>query len=335
MDSESKKAVFILGAGSSVPFRVPTLLGIFKDKEARSQLDRDKFLHQTLSQFFWAPRGHDLDTSDLSLSVEEILTLIRDYEKQAYGTPRLPIDIDRFRRALYVLIKKAVYDHKNTRGRHLNTIIDFARHNYEKVTWASFNWDCIFEASYYYSSCDNPLYGRNNPTLVIELEDWKKAYSTHTFLKLHGAINWWYDNDHLIYLPFGKKPELNNRWSAYEQGKTSGQPVILEPSYYKYQDAIYKLLFPQWEHFVRSLLEADLVVILGYSLPEADFEARRALTIGFQSNERARFIVVDSQSWVCDRYYRLFGRTRLTCVPKRLEDISPHFHEIVYGSAAT
>ena len=264
------------------------------------------------------PRGRTVETSHLSLSVEEILTIVRDYEYQAYNAPPLlGAEAERFKRSLYVLIKKAVYDHKSSRGKFLNPIIQFARQNFEHVTWASFNWDCIFEASYYYSSGDHPYY-RSNPQLIVNLRNWRNTSSRHVFLKLHGGINWWYDNDALPYLPFGTQPSLDNRWRDYEENLATGKPVILEPSYYKYEDPIYEHLKPQWQYFVDALLNADVVVVLGYSLPEADLEARRALSIGFQSNQRARFFVINHAQWACERYERIFGTDRALCIQKNI-----------------
>lgn len=83
------KAVIILGAGASAPFGAPTLLRVFQDGAARRHLENDDFLYTKLQELFWTPRGHNLRTSHLCLSVEEILTLVRDYEKQAYNAPSL------------------------------------------------------------------------------------------------------------------------------------------------------------------------------------------------------------------------------------------------------
>lgn len=324
-----KNVVVILGAGASAPFGVPTLLRVFKDPFARLHLKKHPWLHQQMQELFWTPRGHRLDTSDLGLSVEEVLTIVRDYENQAYGVPPiLPDQTEKFKRSLYVLIKKAIYDFKNSSGKYLNPLIQFMRENAGFVTWATFNWDCIFEASFYYSSGDKP-YNRTNPRVVVDLQNWINTSGKHLFLKLHGGVNWWYENDTLKYLTFGKQRDLDNRWSQYELGKAQGHPVILEPSYYKYQDPIYEHLREQWDTFVQKLLGADLVVIVGYSLPEADLEARRALTIGFQSNTKGKFIVVDHAKWVCDRYERLFGTERLRTVKKSFEDIHEELPRII------
>jgi len=113
----------ILGAGASAPLEVPTLRNLFKDAQARAHLRRDDFLRTKLEALIWEPRGHTLETSQNSLTVEEVLTLLRDSEKQPYGlTPLLGPDLDRFRRGLYVLIKKATYDAKSSSSRHLNPL---------------------------------------------------------------------------------------------------------------------------------------------------------------------------------------------------------------------
>lgn len=112
------KAVVILGAGASAGFGVPTLRYIFQDRHARAHLAADQFLRRKLVNSIWAPRGVDLDTSHLSLTVEEILTMLRDAENQEYGRPPLipRNQAERFRRSLYVLIKRAVYEDKNLCG---------------------------------------------------------------------------------------------------------------------------------------------------------------------------------------------------------------------------
>ena len=322
--------MFILGAGASAPFGVPTLANVFKDLQARRHLRHDEFLLNKLDEHFWGPRGHNLETSNQTLTVEEILTLVRDFEQWPYEIPALLGDeTERFRKSLYVLIKKVVYDGKHSRGRHLNSVIRFARQNFDHVTWASFNWDCIFEASFYYSSGNIGDYSRHNPKLVVNLLNWRYSGSSHTFLKLHGGINWWYEDGSIHYLPFGNQRDLNERWQAYEENRTTGNPVILEPSYYKYDDPMYELLKPQWNRLVESLLEADLVVIIDYSLPPADPEARRALTVGFQSNTDAKLVVVDISEQVCDRYERLFGASRMLPIRQSIADVSEDLQNII------
>lgn len=138
------KGVVILGAGASADFGVPTLRSVFKDGRARLYLASDNRLQELLDQIFWQPRGHSLETSEQSLTVEEMLTVLRDWE-QEQGLANRPSRemLQDFRRRLYLLIYHAVFEGKSSRGGHLNALIDICRRKLELTTWASFNWDCI------------------------------------------------------------------------------------------------------------------------------------------------------------------------------------------------
>lgn len=71
------------------------------------------------------------------------------------------------------------------------------------------------------------------------------------------------------------------------------------------------------------MVNADRVVVLGYSLPEADTMARTAFTIGFQSGRAdSRWVVVNRDAAVCDRYQRFFGTRRLKALAISLSDFS-------------
>src|SRR5438067_506877 len=144
------KIVVILGAGSSADFGVPTLAGVFKDAHARHYLTRERTgLLRMLRETFWHPRGHDLETSEQSLTIEEMLTALRDWEREPeFPEGKRPAEAESFRKRLYVLIYKAVFEGKSSRMAFLNPLIEICRRRFELATWASFNWDCMFESSF-------------------------------------------------------------------------------------------------------------------------------------------------------------------------------------------
>src|SRR2546421_173017 len=114
-------AVVILGAGASADFGVPTLRGIFKDRHARTFLTARRTFNRRLNEVFWEPRGHPVDTSDQSLTIEEMLTILRDWEKEPTCAAHLDAaTAAALRRNLYVLIQRAVFEGKSTRPQHLN-----------------------------------------------------------------------------------------------------------------------------------------------------------------------------------------------------------------------
>ena len=308
------RAVVILGAGASADFGVPTLASVFKDLRARMYLTNNPPVHARLNEFFWVPRGHTVQTSDKSVTIEDMLTILRDWENEpAVPAASKPAGVTAFRRKLYVLIERAVFQGKSTKGEHLNPLIGAARTNFERTTWASFNWDCIFESSFWYSQPNNGPWSRDNPRLVVPIENWHQGPQRHTFLKLHGGINWWMIDEHLTYVPFTGGGPLAARWTQYDQNPDSPeQPVILEPSFYKYQDAAYQLLAPQWTEFFDRLLDAQAVIVVGYSLPPADSFARSKIVTAFQVNTAARWLVIDPSETTLDRYRQLLGEARVT-----------------------
>lgn len=74
--------VVIMGAGASSDFGIPTLRGVFKETRARLYLKQDAVLRDELETIFWGPRGHTLETSEDSLTVEEMLTLLQDWARE-------------------------------------------------------------------------------------------------------------------------------------------------------------------------------------------------------------------------------------------------------------
>lgn len=305
------RILIILGAGSSADFGVPTLRSIFKNPEAQAYLGKDKELHKWLQKVFWEPRGHSLATSERSVTIEEMLTIMRDWQGEAKEAPNSD-EFHEMRRRLFVLIYQAVYQNKSSDKGHLNGLIDALGRNFSTVTWASFNWDCIFEASYWYNSGPPMMYSRHNPGIVIKLEGWRGGSSRHEYLKLHGSVNWWLVKGKTTYLKWASHGELTEKWREYSEQKTEDEPIILEPSAYKYDHMLFKeILQPQWQHFFERLCQADCVLILGYSLPENDPQARCKILTAFQVNTGCRWAIVDPTNETRQKYERLLGSKKL------------------------
>jgi len=314
-------AVVILGAGSSADFGIPTLATIFADRHVRDYLNNKPTLLRTINDLFWSPRGHSLGTCEQSLNIEQMLTVLKDWEKEITLPPgSKPKDVDSFRRGLYVLIEKAVFEGKSSNGRHLNRLINICDRTFNQTTWASFNWDCIFEASFWYRT---PYglgpYTRDNPKLAIPVENWHSGSTNNLLLKLHGGINWWLVQDKITYFPFTGAGSLTSKWEEFGKNPSIKDiPVILEPSFYKYEDTAYNQLKPQWETFFQNLLKADCVIIVGYSFSEMDTKARAAIMTAFQVNTRLRWLIIDPSENVCELYRRMLGCARVTVLQQTL-----------------
>lgn len=328
------KLVVILGAGASADFGVPTLSQLFKDAYAHMYLHSNQWLAQKLQEIFWSPRGHNLATSDISLTIEEMLTILRDWDSQkAVATGLAASDLEKFKKYIYILIYKALFEGKSSRGRHLNKLIEFAGKNFEQTTWASYNWDCVFESSFWYSSgppnvSGSPFGTRMNPTLAINIANWINGSPKHLYLKLHGSVNWWMINNKLTYLRFSGGGGLSEKWRKYElEENPTDHPVILEPSYYKYTDSVYDHILPQWNVFLEKLVDADYILIIGYSLPSADSEARCKMLTAFQANPKGLWGIIDPTKEVLEKYSRLFGRKRMQVYRNTLVSFNNEFEK--------
>jgi hypothetical protein len=155
--------------------------------------------------------------------------------------------------------------------------------------------------------------------LAISIDNWYGGWPKHLFLKLHGGINWWMINGRLTYVRFASSGDLNRKWNEYSKDPNSAdQPVILEPSAYKYCGDFYKLLSPQWSKFFERLCEADCIVIIGYSLPEGDAQARSKMMTAFNINKRCKWLLIDPSEATCARFIRLLGQKSLTVLRKGL-----------------
>lgn len=320
------RCVVILGAGASADFGVPTLSTMFHDTQVRNYLSTNTWLHEKLQSVFWDIRGHTIESSESTLNIEQMLTILRDASLDDSVPDILDTaDLLRFQRGLYSLIQHAVFVGKDTNSRRLNPLISFCKNRFAQTTWATFNWDCIFEASFYYSQPSFYMSGqtRSNPTTVVDLFGWHHQLPSNYFLKLHGGINWWMIENVLTYLRWSRDGDLAQRWSRYESGLDPlNFPVILEPSYHKFLDPVYQLLQPQWERFASELISAKHIIVIGYSLPEGDTRARSVISSSFQANPHARWLLIDPSESTAERYRHLIGDRQLTWVSKGLAEFN-------------
>jgi hypothetical protein len=127
------RIVVVMGAGSSNDFGVPTLRSVFKDPSALAYLKRDKKLHDWLQHVFWESRGHSCGSSDYSVTVEEMLTILRDWKREKPDAADLQ-EFDDMLRRLYILIYHAVYVSKSSSAEHLNGLIDALNRNFSQIT---------------------------------------------------------------------------------------------------------------------------------------------------------------------------------------------------------
>lgn len=72
--------LIVLGAGASKDCGLPLLGQVFSDTEAQIFLDQKTETLAYLKETFWEARGLSLATADSGLNIEEILTLLYEWE---------------------------------------------------------------------------------------------------------------------------------------------------------------------------------------------------------------------------------------------------------------
>ncbi|MCZ8139152.1 MAG: hypothetical protein O9258_07825 [Fimbriimonadaceae bacterium] len=329
-------AVVVLGAGASVSSGLKSLQSLFDDPDVQGYvqgacIELTSFIRDCIN----VPRGVD-GSFPRDLNLEEILTLISQWrrclseEPARPWVPRLPSKyhdvnlLDTIIRQIHGCVYHAVYVNKSGRnGSHdYNTLIEILDKEFDHITWATFNWDAMFEQAFFYTF----LQGKRLPSIVGDILDYDDAgrlNEKHTLLKLHGSVTWFKESDSSIrYKRFGKtqsRNEVRPAWEAYLDGDgTCGEPLIAEPTFFKHESLLKStFLMEQWRRFESSLLDADKVIIIGYSLPDGDATSKQLLLSVVANACKAQFVVVDPEDVVCVRYERLLGLARVKAFRKK------------------
>jgi hypothetical protein len=142
-------------------------------------------------------------------------------------------------------------------------------------------------------------------------------------LKLHGSLNWY--STHNSRTPT-RRAMLNQkrRLSVTRRRlidpdmrlKTTSRtvytfPVVVPPVTHK-SSVLPDALGPVWELAERRLIEADRVIVFGYSCPALDFESANLLRRANEArNDPPRWTVIDPAGEVVTRYISLLGLAQL------------------------
>jgi hypothetical protein len=268
-----------------------------------------------MERAIWNPRGKTIDTSDESMNIEEVLTLLKQWEQGKCVNPPLNFARNlRIQKQLLGCVYRSVYmDKADNHERFMNQFIRHLDTRFDHVTWGTFNWDAKLEQAFY-REMEHDAAGRL-PKCMPELQDWDGSNDKHLMLKLHGSVSWFErpGAGGVYNLPFGRhRPPLpiNVQWGKYLSGASEDKPLIAEPSFFKHEEINTRpLLRSQWEAFDDAMAVANTVFICGYSLPDGDARAKQSLLTAVARRDDVPWIVVDpdSRGEVRQRYERILG----------------------------
>lgn len=143
----------------------------------------------------------------------------------------------------------------------------------------SFNWDLVLDALLF-DQIGSANYGLDDTS------------SGPVLLKPHGSLNWFGGtfgkriNAERKELLYADADEKTYRFRHFRSpvGKRDYMPLIIPPVFNKsFDEGIYR---ETWKRCVSELSRAKTVTFLGYSLPDADLQARFILRCGFENQHQ-------------------------------------------------
>jgi hypothetical protein len=142
-------------------------------------------------------------------------------------------------------------------------------------------------------------------------------------LKLHGSLNWYPTHtsatpSRLAMLNPARRLSVTRRrtiapdMTLTRKRKVYTLPVVVPPVNHK-SSVMPTPLGRVWTLAERRLIDADEIVVFGYSCPALDFESANLLTRAeMKRTDRAHLSVIDPNGAVAMRYIDLLSPTRLT-----------------------
>lgn len=142
-------------------------------------------------------------------------------------------------------------------------------------------------------------------------------------LKLHGSLNWY--STHTTSTPTRQEMLAQDRLLSVTRRRTIDPdmklktekrskytfPVVVPPVTHK-SSVLPALLGPVWDLAEHRLVEADEIIVLGYSCPTLDFESANLLRRAHEKRSSAPFwTVIDPHGEVATRYISLLGLHQL------------------------
>jgi NAD-dependent SIR2 family protein deacetylase len=334
-------AVILLGAGASASVGAPLMRG-FIDR-ARDFAKLNLFGPDTLNDvsatidFYDSLRSYfriteeDIENVENLLSLAELADLIPNLPFSDSLHPQLANSIRRFVEAVLVkAIRLPAPDSPQWLGLDFGPVhkrlVAALAHYGKKISVITLNYDCVLEYACY--SMGVPFTYDRGRGEGVEI------------LKLHGSINWLSCRQPSC-LEHGKVHVAELRYESITHEPDTGtveplipdcpscstqlRPHIVPPTWAKPLDD--DTLRQAWARAFNQLAAAEALVVIGYSLPDADPKVRELLHVGLSSAKlRQAMVVVGGDKSAADRWANLF---RNSWRNYRLDIRSQNFEQIV------
>ncbi len=372
------KTVYILGAGFSKPAKAPIQSEIIdeilnlrskhfgnKDKLIKGYLDDfEKFLSEEL---YIDKRQFD------SVALEDVFTpidrcIIDGISFRSLDNKKLV----ELREKIYSLIIFAIKEKLQNASSHKSYIDDFAEYlvrqmkprmknkHHDPVAVISTNWDILLDNSIKHAIENDSHNGvvdyccylsslHDDETIKPGLWALGKGKYNVKLLKIHGSMNWLScPKCQRLYVAFYNKiaeygiyrnKKCHHCSVNFKESKTVSSVLrsnLIMPTFLKDLNNFQIKLI--WQNASVELSEANKIVFIGYSLPQADYELRQLLARMIPHDAEIEVVVREeltdeikkSNSEIIKRYKTFFGKRTVTAKPVGVEKYVEALRQYAY-----
>lgn len=307
--------VFVLGSGFSTYAGAPVSRGVLPaifapERQSESTVDLKNFL----TEFLFKGRSDWVNTSGL----EEVLSrldLIRHYQ------PYPNIDYNQVSHFEELLLEEFIklLTPQNVNSTH-SVYLSFGRLIHPRDTIISFNYDLITEALLNSSAltyCYHHSPDENTGNWPADAASGNRV----ALLKLHGSVNLYYcpecgmiseiDREVTEETPCVNKNSVTDNFRTCTRCSSGSKHVFLRhfivaPTLFK--SYTLPTLRQLWFKAMKSLEEADKIIFIGYSLPEADILSYQLFDFGRKLSDRLQEVyLINGARHVPARFAQLYG----------------------------
>lgn len=349
------KTVYILGAGFSVEAGAPTQADIIKKAFEIHKSTPEKFNKNKFSEFtkfikqqlnISKSKASDIDLEDIFTPLDRCLTESSQFRGISLDK------IMKVRESVFYVVGRTIQILLNNTTKTKDYIDDFADYltlqsstragsyrEADPVSVISTNWDILLDNSIYTSlnlknnnfngvvdyCCYISSKDKNDTTVIPGLEKLGQGGFNVKLLKLHGSLNWLQcPRCARLYTKFFEKEALQNfedptscrhcdKNFPEEKGKHILTQNLIMPTYLKdLSNPQYRII---WQNAGIEISEADKIVFIGYSLPNADFEMRQLLSRMTRKNAKIHivdFLKPEKREQLKAHWLKFFGNREIS-----------------------
>lgn len=331
---EAKKRIFILGAGFSY-HKTKILAKDYIDAIEKLSKKNSKRLggynpEKSAKRVIEFLRKEKFSRSrDLELLFSNIVNVC-DKQGQTYPFQSSLDELVSVKNDLRFILREIFFDTQRD-GQFTDEIIEFCSLLRKGDTFITFNYDCLLENTIYWLKyikeqenvpVFNPLNGygitfesdniRDDIISTKKGQIFNRTNETEIeILKLHGSVNWSRNNNGRNICLYENTPNSPIRDCNKNQSGLATHDLpsrnnlwMIEPSYNKNIDEF----IPLWQKAEQRISEANRIIIIGYSFPDADFNSRHIFQKSLRKTQYPKMQIIDPNAgMIKERIKKLIG----------------------------